>query len=397
VVAINENVACAVNDATDKDHWKRGSQEGDEDDVIRYKWSANGGVFTDPNQQSTGWKSDKPGTFTLKCTIDDQWEGDAKGITPPGESGTRNDDPLPERTVEVRVGCGEGQRWDGDSCVAESEETGPMPGDDGTCGDGTHWDASQNKCVSDDEAEDGKIVTMKVTRLQSGKPFAAFASVAAGGLDPAEHWAKVEITVTDPEGVPMEGVELSEPWPAWGGRQGPYRAEVWLNSYVTDANGKAFGYYWSGSMVERVVIKFELGPVIKRTASLYQEWDATPQTPQAFPYFDYDQPSPVTWLLRFNDPTAVPINQHRVEFELGQIGGAQWNAALEDYEYVTFNDPDIPADWKGLVTYDTPLQTGSGTYTGNLTVKFNSNFMLDSVGTDVIDADVFTNQLTAGP
>jgi|GEM_PF-2671056 len=108
LVKTSSEVDCEVTEATDKDSWKEGDDEGDDDDTIKYKWTASGGGFvTDANPtgdapfaetRTAKWKApDEPGDYTLECTIDDLPKELGEN-----ETGSRDDDPV-KRTLQVKV------------------------------------------------------------------------------------------------------------------------------------------------------------------------------------------------------------------------------------------------------------------------------------------------------
>jgi hypothetical protein len=112
-IEAGESVSCAVEGATDVDHWvvrkpdNSIAEEGNANDAITYKWSCpSGSQFSDGSQEVTGqsatWKAPnvtQAQNFTLSCVIDDEGlEGD--DLAP--ETGTRQDG-IVTRSVTVRV------------------------------------------------------------------------------------------------------------------------------------------------------------------------------------------------------------------------------------------------------------------------------------------------------
>src|SRR5690606_34266077 len=95
VVGAGSKGRCELLEATDRDTWTYGSQSGQEDDSVTYKWTASeGGFYTDanPNGDATQattriayWKAPAAtGTYTLQCVVDDQ------GTVQSPDSGTRD-------------------------------------------------------------------------------------------------------------------------------------------------------------------------------------------------------------------------------------------------------------------------------------------------------------------
>jgi len=106
VVGVGSKVRCELLSATDRDTWNYGSQSGQEDDSVTYKWTASGGGFypsgtaTEATTRIAYWKAPTAtGTYTLQCVVDD--EGDVQSP----DSGTRDDDAI-TRTVQVEVADG---------------------------------------------------------------------------------------------------------------------------------------------------------------------------------------------------------------------------------------------------------------------------------------------------
>ena len=108
LVKTNSEVDCEVTEATDKDKWTAGEDEGEDDDTVKYKWTASGGGFVTsehptgdaPNAETrtAKWKAPaEPGDYTLECTIDDL----PKELKE-NETGTRDDEPV-QRVLQVKV------------------------------------------------------------------------------------------------------------------------------------------------------------------------------------------------------------------------------------------------------------------------------------------------------
>ena len=445
------SLLCFVSDATDWDKWKQNlpeptptpgatpsaspsptpssTREKSELDRIQYTWTASSGYFGNGKRQmkiakgqSVTWYAPTPQPTpvptppapgstpepvttpppppvmpppaTITCAIDDLWPVGSKGVTLP-DGGDRNDDPV-LRTVTVTI----------TPDATDADHTNPPSGggggggspDSGSCGDGSHWDSSRGQCVSDDEAQDGKIIKMRVSRANSGIVPALTSRVAAGGLPADEHWARIQITITDENNKPLPNVPVrdlvfAEELPGLGNVR---PAQASLDTTTTNAGGKIWGWFNSSDYYEDVRLRLNVNDTTWRTITLYQEWNATPKAPQDKPYFGFDEASPVNWKLQLNDEFGppVPINGHGVEFEVDQLTGVQRNEALGDYEFKTFMNPNIPPEWRALVTYGTPTAGLGGVYTGDMTAALTEGILLESVGTKVKDKEVWADRWT---
>lgn len=218
--------------------------------------------------------------------------------------------------------------------------------------------------------------------------------VAVGAVDDEAHQAGFEIRATDADGDGVSGVEVNEPQVTSGGR-GPesgISAIVEVDGGTTDDEGRVQGTFTSGNRTETTTIAVEGGP----SASISQVWSelSDEETWEFEPYFDYDEASTITFNMAYTrDGQQVPITGHELEPTTTAISGFEWNPDIGedwdedgtvdgDYETASYSEDDEDTsgfdEWSDLVEWGS-VSEDEGSYTADQTIKWDEDFIVDSV------------------
>ena len=233
--------------------------------------------------------------------------------------------------------------------------------------------------------------------------------VAAGAKYTPAHQAKFTLSITNADGSADSGA--SAPWVEVlsGGRGADDAITAWvkLDSAIANSQGKIHGTFTSGNRTETTTIGVLNVPHDKTSGTLAsisidQVWADTssPDLWKFDPEFFYDESSPITFKMVYSrNGSATAIDSHNIKFVTTSMDAYVWDPnagddedgdGLPDGDYVlrTFNQSD--AQFHGdLVVWDPPVaNSSSSSYTTNQTIKWDEDFMIDSVKFDGSDEDV---------
>jgi hypothetical protein len=445
-------VYCAIDGASDYDtfveYWvgNPDPQVGFDFDTLTYSWDDGGagGTFNSPNSATTNWTAPQtPGTYTLKCTIDDT----PTPIVAP-ETGNRDDTAVTkEITVKVVAVKSIQYRLNGEGDFAEVSETLKVPvgqmvefkalideegsqwpmgapfwgGTSGATGGGettTVTFYTQSSTATDFKtvtATCGNTITANVIaytlsfqarRKGSEDGYSTSATVAAGAKTSDEHMGELLVQSAPAiSGIPVGVVTIKG-----GGLGGTsaVTAQASLDGSTTDGSGQIKGSFTSGNRTQATEVELDANPAplvpSHPTVSFNQVWNEISNAAawDYEPYFEYDEASPLTYTMAFDGD--VPITMHDMDFETLGIGGLEWDPnAGEDWDEDTFPDGDyVDATYSvddldttkfdlrsALVSYDSVLESPSGTYGTEQTVASNGDFVTDYVEFRIVDTQTY--------
>jgi len=190
-------------------------------------------------------------------------------------------------------------------------------------------------------------VTLGVRRTGSGGAYGTSATVAAGGVDSDVHKADIEVA-TSPAvaSVTLDIVVGKKAGEGEGQPDTGGTASVSMNSYTTDANGKAYGTFASSNKIESVTLECQDSDGTPLagfgTATITQAWDDDAGLEFNVPeYFIPEIADTCKFTCRLDE--GVPIDGHTINWYTTKItlNWYSWNIDTDDEDWgeSDYNDP----------------------------------------------------------